>query len=359
MNKENVIDIYPAGKIKRILCFLGDLLMFYIIAITMFQLVVFNIASAVTNYSSRLNSNLNTINQRMDILYNNELLFYEDDNKYNFDSSLDTTFDYFLKSYVKNENKDPILHYFKDLNNKTPISEVMDKYNSIGGSYFEINNNEVVLKSEYNEYFAPYFDSTDSLSAVGRQYLSQFRSGVFVKLYNYMLNDISLNDLSYKNNSYIELTNVINENSNYNFVFNSINITISFVITFLIYYCLIPLLFKDRSTLVEHVLKLKRININNFEFIKRSKYIVIIANNLLMSLSTIFFIGIIYMGFYSLFNYMHFLIISCLSIVYILINLFILLFNSFNKTLKELSSNSILITNESLEEIYRGKGYGE
>ena len=359
MSENKTLDIFPTGKFKRILTFLGDLLLFYILTVSMFQLVVFNIASACTNYSSRLENNLETINSRMDILYNNELLFYDESNKYSFDSSLDTTFDYFLRSYVIKDTKDPIMHYFNDLDNNKNLNEVFNKYNELGNEYFNINNNEITLKDEYLDYFKPYFDTTDSLSSLGRKYLSTFRSKTFVSLYNYMLEDILKDDLSFNNLSYINLSNKINENSNYNLLFNSINITISFIISFLIYYVLIPLLFKDRSTLVEHVLKEKRIDLNSFEFLKRRNYIVIIANNLLMSLSIIFFIGIIYMGFYSLFNYMHFLIISILSIVFILINLFILLFNPFNKTLKELSTKTILISQESLEEIYRSKGYGE
>lgn len=359
MNDTNSIDIYPCSKIKKILAFLGDLLIFYILAVTMFQLVVFNIASSITNYSSKLNDNITTINQRMDILYNNNLLFHDkEDNKYDFSSNLDTTFDIFLKSYVLNENNDPIIYYFNELSNNKE-NNILEKYNEFGNNFFNIENNKITLKEEMKEYFKPYFDSTDSLSAVGNSYLSSFRSNTFVKLYNYMLSDIATYDLKDNKNSYIDLSNKINENSNYNIKFNSINITISFIISFIIYYCFIPLCFKDRSTLTYRVLKLKRINMNNFEFIKRKNYIVIIINDLLMSLSTIFFIGMIYMGLNESFQYMHFLIISLTSLLYIFINLIILLINKFNRSLKELSTNSIVITFESLEEIYKGKGYVE
>ncbi len=359
MNSTNSIDIYPCSKIKRVLAFLGDLLIFYILTVTMFQLVVFNIASAITNYSSKLNENLTTINQRMDVLYNNDLLFYDkEENKYNFSLNLDTTFDNFLKSYVKKDTQDPIYYYFKDLSNNKEIN-INDKYLEFGNNFFEIKDNKIVMKEEMIEYFNPYFDPTDSLSAIGNTYLSAFRSNTFVKLYNFMLDDISKYDLKDSSYSYIELSNKINENSEYNIKFNSINITISFFISFIIYYVIIPLSFKDRSTLTFKVLKLKRINMNNFEFIKRKNYIVIIVNDLLMNLSTIFFVGIIYMGLSELFQYIHFLIISLISLIYIIINLIVLLSNKFNKSLKELSTSSIVITQEDLESIYKGKGYVE
>lgn len=359
MSETNSIDIYPCSKLKRILAFLGDILLFYILSVTLFQLVVFNIASSITNYSSRLNDNLNTINKRMDVLYNNDLLFYDkDENKYNFSTNLDTTFDKFLRSYVVKDSSDPIYYYFESLSNNKE-SNINDKYLEFGSNFFEIKDNKPVMKDEMISYLSPYFDPKDSLSSVGNSYLSAFRSNTFVKLYNYMLSDIASYDLKDNSNSYIALTNIINENSKYNIKFNSINITISFFISFIIYYCVIPLCFKDRSTLTFKVLKLKRINMNNYDFIKRKNYIVIIVNDLLMGLSTIFFVGIIYMGLSELFQYMHFLIISSISLVYIVINLIILSFNKFNRTLKELSTSSIVITSQDLETIYKGKGYVE
>ncbi len=359
MNETNSIDIYPCSKLKRVLAFLGDLLIFYILSVTMFQLVVFNISSAITNYSSKLNENLTTINKRMDVLYNNELLFYDkEDNKYSFSTNLDTTFDYFLRSYVIQDSKDPIYYYFNELSNNKEIN-INEKYLEFGSNFFEVKDTKIVMKDEMISYLSPYFDPKDSLSAVGNSYLSAFRSNTFVKLYNFMLTDIAKYDLKDSSNSYIELTNIINENNNYNIKFNSINITISFFISFIIYYVIIPLSFKDRSTLTFKVLKLKRINMFNYDFIKRKNYIVIIVNDLLMSLSTIFFVGIIYMGLSDSFQYMHFLIISLISLLYIIINLIILLCNKFNRSLKELSTSSMVITNQDLETIYKGKGYVE
>lgn len=360
MNQEKILDIYPISKFKRFLAFLGDILINYILAVTIFELVVFNIGTKITNYYEINEDTNNNVKYRYDILYSNNLLYYKDDEKYNFDNNLNSTFEYFLKAYVKdiNPNNDPIYYYFINLShNENSKEEMFNKYQELGSNFFNIESNQISLKEEYVTYFLPYFDVNDSLSALGNQYLNTFKKSVYTALYNFMIKDISIYDLSYDNHSYIECTNTINHNNEYQIKFNSISVSISFIISFLITYVLIPLLFKDRNTITYRVMKMKRINTSNYKFIKRNHYIVIILNNFIMSLSTLFFVGILNVSFTELFRHTYLLFISLISFGYVLINLFVLLFNKYNRTLNELSTNSMVIDQDSLNLIYQEKGY--
>ena len=359
MKETQTLDIYPISKFKRVLTALGDLFLHYILSVTLLQFVVFNIASKIVDYPSRLEKNLEIINQRMDILYGNNLLFFDqENNKHNMDKNLDTTFDYFLKYYVTNglEGTDSVKHYFNDIK-KITADELNQKYLDFGSPFFVIENSNLVLTQYYIDYFSPYFNKNDSLSDVGQNYLNSFRSKVFVSLYNNMIADINANELTYNNLSYKDLNLKIADNQNYNIVFNSINIIISFVISFVILYVLIPLLFKDRATLTYRVMKQKRIKTNNYEFLNRKQYIMIILNNFFMSLSTLFFIGMIYAGAKEMFKYVLLMIISLVSFAFLITNLIVMLANKLNKSLGELSTNTIVIDENSLNQIYEYKGY--
>ncbi len=359
MEETKTLDIYPVSKGKRILTFLGDLFLHYILSVTLLQFVVFNIASKIVDYPSKLQSNLETINERMDVLYGNNLLFYDEEaNKHNLDKNLDTTFDYFLKYYVTNEAEgtDPIKYYFIDIK-KSNIDNLNQKYIDYGTPFFVLKDSKIILKQDYVDYFSPYFNKNDSLSQVGETYLSSFRKSVFVSLYNYMVDDINNNELTYNDLSYKELSLIIKANGNYTKVFNSINISISFVLSFLILYVLIPYLFKDRSTITSRVMKQKRIKMNNYESLNRKQYLIIILNNFFMSLTTLFFVGMIFTGAQEMFKYVFLMIVSLIAFIYLIINFIVMMVNKFNKSLGELSTNTIVIDDNSLNEIYEYKGY--
>lgn len=358
MENTTTINIYPVSKFKRFLGFLGDLLVHYIFSVFVLHSLVFPIASKITNYNSKLNENKTLINQRIDILYGNDLLFYDEKSKYNIDQNLDTTFDKFLKYYVtdKTDGFDPIKRYFCDIKNLD--NQTMNKtYIQYGEPFFEIENNEVILKKDYQDFFAPYFDKNDTLSEVGKSYLASFRKGVFVSLFNYMVNDINQNDLVYKNSSYKKITDEITKNQKSTISFNSINILISFGVSYLIIYIVFPLIFKDHLTICEKILKFKRIKVNNYEYLNKKEYIFVALNNLFMSLSTSLFIGVVLIGPKEIFKYNFLMIISIISIIYVFVNCCVLIANPLNKTLEELSTHSIIISDENLNQIYEAKGY--
>lgn len=352
------LDIYPASKGKRILAFLGDFFINFCLAVFLFSIVVFNISSAITNYPSKLNKTLTLINQRMDILYENNLLKYEEDKKYSFSDNLTTTFDSFLSFYVINEGDDVLKHYYIDIKNED-YSYLINIYNEFDTKFFAFENNTITLKDEYIEFFKPHFDPNDSLSVEGLMHYSDFKNNVFTKIYNEILLDIEKNDLKYNDYSYIKISNELDELKKDTIRFNTINIYISFAISSLIIYVLFPLLFKDRGTIMMKALKLKRININNNDFIKRPNYLVVAINNILMNFTMIFFVGFVYIGLEESFNYLSLLFLSMVSFIYVLINFGFLSFNKLNRSINELATNSIIITNDDLEEIYKAKGYGK
>lgn len=357
MEKEQVtLDIYPVSKRKRILIFLGDLLINYCLATFLYSAVVFNIASSATNYSSTLNESISLIDKRLDILYQNEVLYYEDSSIYSFSDNLTTSYNYFLKSLINSEDTNVFKNYFIDIKGLSSLKEIYQKYDN--HDYF-IYGEEIELNDELTSYFSPLFDPSDSLSSEGETKYTEFNSNFFTPVYNYLLEDISTNDLTYQDNSYIEISLKLDEIEAYSIKFNTVCIYISFFISSIILFIVFPLLFKDRGTLTMKLLKAKRIKISNSEYLTRRRYSIISINNILMNLSIMFFIGMVYVGFEEMFSYLSLFFLSLAGIIYVLINLSFLLINKLNKSINELSTSTIIISYDDLEEIYKAKGYGK
>lgn len=360
MNETNVkeIEIYPASRWRRIIVFLGDLLINYCLAVFLYGVVIFNIASAIVDYPSKLNESLELINQRLDILYENDIMQYNENEKYKFEQNLKTTYDNFLKYYTINEGSDNIYHYYKDIRHFSDqdIVKIYEKYNN---EYFDLTNNKIVLKQEFVNYFKPYFDPNDHISEEGNNQYLRIRGSFFEPVFNDLLVDINENDLTHNGASYIAITKSLNEIKQYTIHFNTVNIYISFLISSLVLYVLVPMLFKDRSTFAMKILKVKRVDINTNEFLSRKRTILITLNNILMNTSVIFFVGIVYMEFNELFNYMSLLLLSAVGLVYTLVNLGFLCFNKLNRSINELGTSSITIDSADLDMIYRERGYGK
>lgn len=360
MEEKNIkeIEIYPASRFKRIMVFLGDLLINYCLAVFLYGVVIFNIASAIVDYPSKLNESLTLINERLDILYENDIMQYSESEKYKFEYNLKTTYDNFLRYYTLNEGSDNIYHYYKDIRHYSDqdIIKIYEKYNN---EYFELSNNKIVLKDEFVTYFKPYFDPHDSISEEGNKQYLRIRGSFYEPIFNDMLVDINKNDLKFNDKSYIAITNSLNEIKQYTIHFNTINIYISFLISSVTLFIVVPMLFKDRSTFAMKILKVKRVDIETNEFLSRKKTILVTLNNILMNTTSIFFVGIVFMEFEELFNYMSLLFLSLVGLVYTLVNLGFLCFNKLNRSISELGTSSIALDSADLDTIYRERGYGK
>ena len=352
------IEIYPTSKIKRIFVFIADLLINYCLAVFLYGVVIFNLASVIVDYPTKLNESLSLINERLDILYENDIMAYKESEKYKFDLNLRTTYDDFLRHYTINEGSDNIYHYYKDIRDYSDqdIIKIYEKYSS---DFFDFTDGKIILKDNYKNFFKPYFDPQDSISDEGNNHYLRFRGSFYEPIFNDVLLDISEKDLTFDGKSYVAITSSLNEIKNYSTHFNTTCIYVSFLISSVTLFVIVPILFKDRSTFAMKILRVKRVDITTNEFLTRRKSILVMLNNILMNTSSIFFIGIVYMEFSELFNYMSLLFLALVGFIYVLINLGFLFFNKLNRSISELGSNSITINTDDLDTIYRERGYGQ
>ena len=126
--KEKTFDILPVKKGRRMLIYLADFFVVLIISMILFNIAVYPLAKLATGSQKKEDEAINYTRQRMDILYNNGLLFYEENEKYYYDGNLETTAKKSLGYYLGIEgNTDVITTYFVDFRGQKNMLKTINR----------------------------------------------------------------------------------------------------------------------------------------------------------------------------------------------------------------------------------------
>ncbi len=361
-NNKKHLDISPLTKGRRMLVFLGDFFINFMISIFLMNLVVLPIAKATTNYEGRMKNLEIAEENRNDILYENEILFYENvTDKIDFNLSLNYTSSWYAKYFIfeNNEKYEVIKTYFIDIKNDEDT--YLKIYRDINKDFpfFEFVDNRPVLKENYKQDFAPIFDEKDTPTASAEQKYEQFIENVFLKAYSLVIEDIELNDLTSGEHSYKALQNNISNIEKYYDLLILICTFISYFVSSLICFLIYPLANQNGRTITMSIMKVDRVGINNIFLLKKIEVAIDAvyhtASNLLfiilVPVPTIYLAYAFNIGNSSLF------ILSMFSALIIIISFIFLMVSQYNQTLFDFLSRSLLIKSDDLDEIYRLKGY--
>lgn len=362
-----VINIYPTKNSRRVLVFFADLLILFISAVFLFEMAINPIVKVSSGYSDKLVQADTAERSRTQILYDNELLFYDEDNKYNFNHNLDYTATQFLKYYVfdqKTLQNEVIFHYFNDIR-KQNIDFINDIYLKKAERYFDKENftnlGTYAFKKEYIDLLSPLFIEGDELSEVGQREYFNFKENYFLPIYSTIILDIKENDL--KTNissislSYNELSNEIEKFDSYLNNTTTLSSYITFFVAVIILYFIIPLTNKKRRTISEMILKVERVDKNTIEYLKKKFVVVEGLFNSISGLTILFLIPIISFGFSKLFLLNLLFSVSFVSLLFTLVQLFVMCFSKYGQSLKELLTNSICVDTSTIDDYYRERGY--
>lgn len=354
---------------KRILAFLADFFINFILTILLFELVCFPIAKACIGYDTKVNDITTYHHARVDLMYDNNFLFYSETqdengniistNKYDIDESINDTATIFLKFYTfkdeSSEYSDPIITYWSKVSsNKKSISQINELYfDSVGKStYFtkdDVDSNGYLnLKSEYKEHFKAYFSSIDSVSDAIKKEINDITTYTFK--YNYQ---VVITDFASNNELYLDYSNKINAIYKEFDMYYQIMTATSFVISSSILFLLIPLINKRNRTIGKMIMKLDVVSNKNFKYLKKGQVFILYILNLLENLAFIMFVPFISAGFNNLFNLSYLMTLSIVSILYCLANVIISLINQYNYSLKEMLSRTIVCEEELIDTYYR------
>ena len=363
-----VVEISPLGKWKRVLLFLADFFLVFIIAITLFNLGAYPIGKGITGYSGRASESSLHQKNRDSVLYNSHVLlsslptFRE---ATDFTSNLEYTFQSFVYYHLQgaahndkyeSQKADVLYNYHVTLRGDAASYKSLIRDLDQDG-FFEVGET-VTLKPTYIEEFKHAFITGDELSKQGVKDYETLQNKVFLKGFNRVLDDIMGKDLVYGGVSYRQEQEYVSAFIQYEKVLIIVCASIAYLLACLIIALIIPFISKERKTLGMIFLRDVRLDGEKLILPKKKHIPLFFLYQLIINMACLFFIPLGAYDFVSLFSLPALFPISAIGALYLVLSLIFLLFEPFNRTLADRLTGTVMVTEDMLDAIYRAKGYG-
>lgn len=373
VEQENkTIDVVPLTKGRRVLLFLADFFLNFILSFIILNILVVPLGKVFTSYNARNSAYESNVVKRASVLYDNGVVIDsgdvdKDNVMYNVSFSYYCYLSYYCydeetptnmthAQFGHKEKNEVIRHYFIDiLNDEAKYTSFLTTYKA--DKYFTITGTLLSLKEEYKAQIAPYFKKGEEASTTGKGYIDSIESEIFYPLYSEVMNSIEKNDLTYGENSYNELTKEIKAYDSYYKTFIVVTAFISYFITSVVLYLVIPLCNENKRTISMMIMKIDRISFDRLTLVKKYECIVSTIYALATNMVAVFFIPMLQASIYDLFNIPVLYVFGLLSIIFMVGSLIFLLFNAYNRTIFDFLTRTVYLKSEELDKIYRAKGY--
>ncbi len=357
------LDISPITKGKRILAYLADLFISFIIAVGFFSVAVFPASQAIGNYSGIIEESNRYQNRMMDVLYENDILFYDETNettsKYDFTSSLSYTADCYLKDLVRG-NPDWLVSFLREnlLMSSDEIQAAFQEMDSNG--FFSQEGDVPAMKAEFIEEFQPLLDEKDQLSSQGQTDYERFVGTFFPNLYTVVIRQLESSESLQPDNPlydyrrYLEGRKECDERQDMIVVYATY---ISYLLSVLVCFLLIPLLSRYDKTIGMMALRTVRIDKDRLAIRARKTRWLSFFFSMVFSLPLILFVPVFYVPFGELFSLPYLTYLTLISAIFVLVSFFFILFHPLHISLSDFLSRTVLVTGETMDEVYKARGY--
>ena len=369
--EQKTVNVSPISKGKRILAFLADFFLLFIVTFVIFNVMVMPLGNLMTKSSERQQISDNAAIAQFNILYNQKVMLHENDNDlYYYNNNVEYTMNCWLSYYSFNdgdvldehkqfghrEENEVIRHFYQDIRNDfskylSTLQTFNDEY-----QYFIINSGEISLKDDVKTNIKLSFFSPNDMSENGKTMLGNLQNE-FMNLYADVFKDIEKNDLINEGSSYLANKKIVSDRETFLQWQLVISSFIAYVISIIIYFIIIPLFTPDNRTLAMLMMRLSRIGTNNLYLLSKGENILNAIYMLAFNLAVVFFMPMTYVTFTYLFNIPVLFPSLLIGLVVVIASLITLLISPFNRTICDYLSRSVIIKNDDLDEIYRSKGY--
>lgn len=376
-SSEKYVDIHPLKKGKRILVFLADFFIHFILSFLIFNIMVAPIGKVITNYETKNDEHILLTLDMYDHYYNAKVLLKDDSfDRTDVTAGVEYSYRCFLSYFVldneesidskhpqyghKKEN-DVIYHFYKDIRNDEQTYIDSFKCYNAKDNYFVYDEitKEFTLKKEVKNEIYSFYDPKDAMGDIGNKYYSAISKNVFNPLLAEVMKDIEKNDLHFagEKRSFLDCKNRIKQLETYHENLMTISAIISHVVIWLVLFLILPIVRKDRKTLAMMLMKIEKVNFYSLNHTSRAMVVLSSIYYLFATMLGLMFVPSLLVPFNNLFA-LHFLMYgSVFSIALLLGSMFFILFNQYNRSLIDYLSNSLYLTSEEMDEIYRARGY--
>ena len=366
--EKKVIELKPLGKCKRILLFLGDFFIAFIISFTLFNIAVFPIAKTIFKTDDKYNSAENYERQATQLLVDNSFLFADPQKAYpSFEEDVNYTFKVFLSYYAfdeiqpdsnnpqyghKLENEVIYTYYSTQLTVEKYIADFKELNKE--DSFFEIGDTfeSIKLKNDYKELLSGELleVSEDKYSS----HMTNFRDHIFARLFylkvyqNILDHDFVKNGVSYDN--LVQKSREISKNLQWIAVGASL---VSAALGWSVVYLIYPLINGERRTMTMSVMKVDKLNIKNLGPTNRKTVLVQSFYSFIISLTGVVFLPAIYFGLAYVFNLPLLFVLSIIGFILIIGFAIPIIFNQYNRSGGDILAFIVLVPTEEVDKLYR------
>ena len=377
-SKTKVIELQPLSKWKRILLFLGDYFITFILAFILFNLAVFPLGKVICSTDKKSTRIAELENQNTEMLISSGIIFRYTSSESNFTPSFEKNVNYTFKvflsyyafddetvdtnnpQYGHKEENEVIKHYYVTYlhNVSNPETQYIADFNSVNtDGLFSIGEtfNEIKLKDDYKELLGTELLEVTDESKYSQNMLN-FRDKVFAKLfYLHVYQDIQDNDFTKDGVSFKENGEEVERINEYLKWVPTWSAVISAVLAWGIVYLLYPMINGERRTMTMSVMKLNKLKMVRMVDINRKDVLLQSFYYLLLSCSSVLFLPVLFFGFAYCFNLPLLFIITAISLLLSIVSLFFVFFNEHNRSGSDILTFSVVVPTSEIDNIYKEK----
>lgn len=364
--EQKFIDIHPLSKWKRLLVFLGDYFIAFILSFFLFNLVVFPSAQMICKTSEQTNQAILLERKASKMLIDDGYLYSPNDGS-TFVEDVNYTFKVFLSYYAFDEatpdannpqyghkiENEVIRHYYENVIKDTN-KYIVDFEEVNVDNMFDIGENvdSIVLKADYKTMLATELlevKNEDDYSEA----MTNFRDHVFARLfYLKMYNHITENDyvkdgVSY-NAYYAEINDIVKKLQWVPVVSTFITIFLSWSIVFVLY----PLVNKENRTMTMSVMGASKLHYKSLGPIDKKNVMIQSFYHFVTMLTSILFLPVLYYGIEYCFNLPILFVLSTCSLGLIIVSAIVMIINQYNRTGIDILTDTVLVPTSDLDNMY-------
>ena len=369
VEEKKVISISPLSKWKRILIFLGDYFATFIVSFILFNLAIFPLAKNIFSTEKQSLKARDYEIAANDVLIKDGLIFRSSSIDQTLEEHVNYTFKVFLSYYVfDTENPDPdnpqyghkaeneviSVFYNKHLTKEQYFADFIKENEA--DNMFDINQEAslITMKSDYKALLSNELLEVDDEDNYSTN-MTNVRDHVFARLFYIHIyeNYIQKNDLVIDGISYLGSLNSAKK------IYQGLNWTvtgsalISVVLSWGGFFLLYPLINGERRTLTMSVIKANKLHFKTQKPVTRGLIAIQSFYHLVFCLSSAVFLPILYFGISYCFNLPLLLIFMFISVGLMIVSLFFILFNQYNRSGSDILTQTIVIPASEIDMLYR------
>ena len=365
--EQKFIDIHPLSKWKRLLVFLGDYFIAFILSFTLFNLVVFPSARIVSRTNEK-NNQVIALEQKASKMLIDDGFLYSPNDGASFVEDVNYTFKVFLSYYAFDEltpdtnnpqyghkiENEVVRHYYENVIKSTNQYVVDFKEVNEKDNMFVIGEtvDSIALKADYKALLSNELLEVKD-EANYSEAMTNFRDHVFAKLfYLHMYKHITENDYikdgaSY-NAYYDEAEAIIKRLQWVPVVSTYISVLLSWSIVFVLF----PLVNKENRTITMSVMGVSKLHYKSLGPIDKKNVMIQSFYHFVTMLTSILFLPALYYGLEYCFNLPMLFVLSVCSFGLIIVSGIVMIINQYNRTGIDILTNTVLVPTSDLDMMY-------